>query len=196
MEAFGKFSARALDLDAESLEVLTEDFLPVGTELACWARQFDPELSMPSIIQAARNAWTACGLQPLLGARIKLTPAILGYSLLYPYSDNYLDEESITAAEKLDFSRRFRSRLLGETLAAEGGRERAMWGLIAMIEMQYPRDRYPQVFDSLLAIHRGRGEHPAGGPATNDTRYRLPPCELCQGRKLRAGRCLPCLRAS
>jgi hypothetical protein len=49
------------------------------------AGRSDPDLSVAGIIQAARNAWTACGLQPLLGVPLALTPSILGYSLLYPY---------------------------------------------------------------------------------------------------------------
>lgn len=154
--SFARFSARALDLDGESIRVLTREFLPVGTGLARWARRFDPDLSMPAIIQAARNAWTACGLQPLFGVPIKLTPSILGYSLLYPYSDNYLDDEAISAEEKLRFSRRFRRRLLGEELMAVNQQEHSIWALIALIERQYPRACYPQVFESLLAIHRAQ----------------------------------------
>ncbi|MBV8071478.1 MAG: hypothetical protein JO270_16335 [Acidobacteriaceae bacterium] len=158
VECFGRFSARALELDGESINVLTEEFLPVGTGLAQWARHFDAALSMPSINQAARNAWTACGLQPLLGTRIQLTPSILGYSLLYPYSDNYLDDEAITAEDKLRFSRRFRSRLKGVAPPAEDFREHAMGTLVSMIERQYPREQYPQVFECLLAIHRAQEE--------------------------------------
>jgi hypothetical protein len=81
---FARFSAAALDLNDDAIDLLTHDFLPAGTRLGRWARQFDPELSMPDIIQACRNAWTACGLQPLMGERVELTPSILGYSLLYP----------------------------------------------------------------------------------------------------------------
>jgi hypothetical protein len=154
--SFARFSARALDLDGESIGVLTREFLPVGTGLASWARRFDPDLSMPAIIQAARNAWTACGLQPLFGSPIKLTPSILGYSLLYPYSDNYLDDEQISAEAKLRFSRRFRRRLLGEERPPANQQERAIWALIALIERQYPRARHPQVFESLLAIHQAQ----------------------------------------
>ena len=65
--SFARFSANALGLDTKATELLTSGFLPVGTSLARWARRFDPDLSMTGIIQAARNAWTACGLQPLLG---------------------------------------------------------------------------------------------------------------------------------
>lgn len=156
--SFARFSARALDLDADAIGLLTREFLPVGTELARWARQFDPALSMADIIQAARNAWTACGLQPLLGVPVKLTASILGYSLLYPYSDNYLDNEEVPAEAKLRFSQRFRCRLEGEMLPAEDDRERSMWALIALIETEYPRPHYPQVFECLLAIHQAQ-EH-------------------------------------
>jgi hypothetical protein len=154
--AFARFSAAALDLNDEAIELLTDDFLPVGTQLARWARQFDESLSMADIIQAARNAWTACGLQPLLGERVRLTPAILGYSLLYPYSDNYLDGAEVTAQSKLRFSQRFRERLEGEATTAANQREAALWALVELIEGQYPRAVYPDVFDCLLAIHRAQ----------------------------------------
>ena len=156
--AFARFSATALDLEAETVHLLTDDFLPVGTRLAQWARQFDPNLGMADIIQACRNAWTACGLQPLLGDRMGLTPSVLGYSLLYPYSDNYLDCEDVSAEAKLRFSERFRSRLRGEGLPAQDYREAALWTLVRLIEEQYPPAHYPQVFDCLLAIHRAQEE--------------------------------------
>jgi hypothetical protein len=154
--AFARFSATALDLGDDAIELLTDDFLPVGTQLGRWARQFDPTLSKADIIQASRNAWTACGLQPLLGEPVKLTPAILGYSLLYPYSDNYLDGEGVSRETKLRFSRRFRERLRGATEAAGNHREAAVWALVELVEEQYPRAVYPQVFDCLLAIHRAQ----------------------------------------
>jgi len=156
--AFARFSATALDLEAETVHLLTDDFLPVGTRLAQWARQFDPNLGMADIIQACRNAWTACGLQPLLGDRMGITPSVLGYSLLYPYSDNYLDSEDVSAEAKLRFSERFRSRLRGEGLPAQDYREAALWTLVRLIEEQYPPAHYPQVFDCLLAIHRAQEE--------------------------------------
>lgn len=156
--AFARFSAVALDLGDDAIELLTQDFLPAGTRLARWARHFDPALSMPDIIQACRNAWTACGLQPLLGQRVELTPSILGYSMLYPYSDNFLDRESLPADVKLRTSRRFRERLRGERPTAENELETALWALVELIEGQYPRARFPDVFDCLLAIHRAQ-EH-------------------------------------
>jgi hypothetical protein len=156
--SFARFSASALDLEGKAVSLLTDEFLPVGTALAQWARRFDASLSMADITQACRNAWTACGLQPLLGERVAITPSILGYSLLYPYSDNYLDRADVAAEAKLRFSGRFRDRLRGERLSAQDDQETALWALVKLIEGQYPRVRYPQVFNCLLAIHRAQEE--------------------------------------
>ena len=156
VDIFPPFAAVALGLKPEAVELLTGTFLRVGTELARWARSFDPELTVPDTIQACRNAWTACGLQALLGQPMQLTPSLLAYSMLYPYSDNYLDDPLLSKADKLLFSERFRERLAGRRLPARDHHEAAVWAMIQLIEEQYPHLSYPQVFDSLLAIHRAQ----------------------------------------
>ena len=156
VDAFPPFAAIALDLQPEAVQLLTGSFLPVGTQLARSARGFDPTLGMADIIQACRNAWTACGLQALLGRPLELTPSIFAYSLLYPYSDNCLDHLELSTMEKLRFSERFRQRLSGLLPSACNAREAAVWTMVQMIEEQYPRRLYPQVFDCLLAIHRAQ----------------------------------------
>jgi hypothetical protein len=155
---FARFAAEALDLGPDAIDLLNHGFLPVGTQLARWAHRFDPSLSHADITQAARNAWTACGLQPLLGAALRLTPAILAYSLLYPYSDNYLDQRGVTHEDKVRFSQRFRARLRGEALRAAEPTECAVWELVRMIEDAFPRAHSPEVFDALLAIHAAQEE--------------------------------------
>jgi hypothetical protein len=154
--AFPPFAAIALGLEGESVQLLTGGFLPVSTQLARWASRFDATLSMDDIIQACRNAWTACGLQPLLGQPMEITPSILAYSLLYPYSDNYLDHRNVSTSEKLNFSARFQDRLRGQAPSAQNHRETAIWRLVQLIEEQYPRHRYPEVFECLLAIHQAQ----------------------------------------
>lgn len=153
---FPRFAAIALGLEDEAIALLTGHFLPAGTQLARWARRFDAGLSVADTIQACRNAWTACGLQPFMGDPMGLTPSILGYSLLYPYSDNYLDNARLSREEKIEFSRRFRERLCGERLVALNRHEAAVWALVGVIEAQYSRLTYPQVFECLLAIHRAQ----------------------------------------
>jgi hypothetical protein len=153
VEVFPRFAAIALGLEGAAIELLTNGFLPAGTQLAQWARRYDPTLSCEDTIQACRNAWTSCGLQELLGEPMGITPSIFGYSMLYPYSDNFLDQEAASTADKLRFSARFRERLLGHEPTAESPREAAVWAMVQLIEQQYARPRFPQVFDCLLAIH-------------------------------------------
>lgn len=168
---FARFARIALDLNEAAVELITRGFLPAGTEFARCSRRFDTALGMEEIVQACRNAWTVCGLQPLLGRRLSITPSIVGYSLLYPYTDNYLDRKDEAGPSKREFCRRFRGRLRGESIAPQNDREAAIWALVDMIEGEYPRARYPQVFDCLLAIHQAQEESMAqmgAGSTQND----------------------------
>jgi hypothetical protein len=153
---FPPFASVALGLEEDAVHLLTHGFFPIGTQFAQWARRFDPNLSMADTIQACRNAWTVCGIQPLLGDRMQMTPSILGYSLLYPYSDNYLDSEKVPAARKLEFSSRFRDRLCGLPLAPRDRHESAVWAMVRLIEVEFPRPRFPRVYECLLAIHQAQ----------------------------------------
>jgi hypothetical protein len=153
---FPRFTSVALGLVCEEADLITSVFLPTGAELARWSRRFDPSLTNADIIQACRNAWTCCGLQALFGQPVELTPSVLAYSLLYPYSDNYLDHPALSTADKLCFSERFRQRLGGRCLAPDNSHEAAVFAMVQMIEDQYPRASFPQVFDTLLAIHRAQ----------------------------------------
>jgi hypothetical protein len=147
----------ALDLDDPCIGVLLRNTFPgIGRDLARSARHFDAAVSSSDILQACRNAWTACGLQPLLGQPMQLTPAIFAYSMLYPYSDNYLDDAGISREEKLAFCSRFRKRLRGDVLSVSSLLEKAVWRLVSLIESQYSRAAHPQIYDCLLDIHRAQ----------------------------------------
>ena len=154
MQAFATFSSSALDFQERHLDVLLHRGFPeLGVGFAQMARRFDPTVAGSDVFQASRNAWTMSGLQVLLGQPIQLTPAIFAYSMLYPYSDNYLDDPNVPEATKRDFNARFARRLQGEPIAPANDHERKICDLVAMIEGQYDRGEYPQVFESLLAIH-------------------------------------------
>ncbi|MGI9069948.1 MAG: hypothetical protein ACR2JB_01125 [Bryobacteraceae bacterium] len=155
--AVARLATLALDLDDPSLEfLLRDDFSKIGKDLAMSARRFDASVCLSDILQACRNAWTACGLQPLLGQPIQLTPAIFAYSMLYPYSDNYLDDARVSRGAKLGFSSRFRRRLAGDGLPPADALEEAVWRLVSLIESQYARSDYSQIYDCLLDIHHAQ----------------------------------------
>jgi len=122
------------------------------------ARQFDPEISEGDIFQASRNVWTCSYLQVLLGLEIQLTPAIFAYSMLYPVSDNYLDDPKHSKSEKIEFNQRFCAWLHGEKPAAKNEHEEQVKRLVEMIESQYDRTAFPQVYESLVAIHCAQDE--------------------------------------
>jgi hypothetical protein len=157
--AFVEFAKPALGLDDCHLALLLDGgFATAGAHLSRYARRFDASISPEDMFQACRNAWVACGLQSLFGHPMSVTPSIFAYSMLYPYSDNYLDDAGVDGAAKRGFSRRFRKRLEGEDVAAANVREEAIWELVGLIEAEYDRGDYPSIYASLLAIHRSQEE--------------------------------------
>jgi len=156
LRAFAAFAAAALDLDEAHLKLLTEGFPKLARALAEQARQFDPALSATDIFQASRNVWTAAGLQVLLGLPLELTPALFAYSMLYPYTDNLLDDPHASAEAKSGFNKRLRARLQGEPLKPADHRECKVFALVEKIESQYDRQRYSDVYRSLLAIQNAQ----------------------------------------
>jgi hypothetical protein len=169
--AFERFAKTALDLEDDHIGLLLNGgFSAIGTQMARWARRFDPSVSHADIYQATRNAWTAGGLQVLLGRETRLTPAIFAYSMLYPYTDNYLDNTEVPSQEKLKLNARIRRRLSGERIVPERDGEATLWRLFELIEGQYCRADWPQVYASLLAIHQAQ---------ENSMRLRGSPPSVC-----------------
>ncbi len=156
LQAFAVFARAALDLDDAHLTLLVEGFPALARGLAGKARRFDPALSATDIFQASRNVWTAAGLQVLLGQPLELTPSIFAYSMLYPYTDNLLDDPYTPAEVKSAFNQRLRARLRGESPEPVNQRECRVWALVEKIENQYDRERYPDVYRSLLAIQNAQ----------------------------------------
>jgi hypothetical protein len=90
--SFRCLAEEALGFTAQQLDNLpSQAFSDVSEEFVRMSRAFDSNLSGEDIYQAGRNAWTANGLQWLLGLPVQ-TPFCFCLQLLYPYTDNYLDD--------------------------------------------------------------------------------------------------------
>lgn len=149
----------ALGWEKEHLDlVLSGGFERPAREFAVTARTFGPGLSDADVLQATRNVWVANGLQMLFGSPVALTPAITAYSLLYPHTDNLLDDPKVPGEVKRDFNARLKARLDGHPAEPANAGERTVFDLVAMIESQYHRARHPGVFESLRAIHAAQVE--------------------------------------
>ncbi len=171
--------------EAEREVIFSDEYFEATARFAREARAFDPELKIHDLSQALRNVWIMHLLQLLLDRRLCFTRPIFGYSLLYPYTDNHLDDPALTADAKRGFCQRLGRRLEGRRLLPEDHHERSVFRLIGMIEQTWPRRDFPEVYGSLLAIHQAqtrslRQQMPEG---RSGSRRRLRP--LCHPEILR-----------
>ncbi|WP_159518169.1 class 1 isoprenoid biosynthesis enzyme [Sunxiuqinia indica] len=153
---------RALFQDAFSYEhneinlMFSAEMMKSTKAFSKQVRDLDPELPVESVFQACRNVWIMNGLQLILGYPVELTPSVFAYSMLYPYTDNYVDDPSISTFDKYEFSQRFANRIAGKPVKAKSEQERKIYHMIELIEGQFDRNDYPEVFESLLGIHRAQ----------------------------------------
>jgi hypothetical protein len=133
--------------------ILSEEYKGMTKDFIRKSRRFDPAISLDDIFQACRNAWIMNGIQIMLGQPVRLTDSIFAYSMLYPYTDNYLDNPLIGRETKYLFNQRFRAKLDGMPAVPENEDEAKIFRLVEMIEDEWDRDSFPKVFESLLAIH-------------------------------------------
>jgi hypothetical protein len=119
-------------------------------------KEFDPSLSDDDIHQALRNQWVFNSIQSSLAHPVTLTSSSLGYSLMYPCTDNWIDGAGHTPAEKERFNQSLRLWIEGETAGGNDSGDGGFRELLRMIESEYPRGTFPAVYDGLLAIHRAQ----------------------------------------
>jgi hypothetical protein len=156
---FRTFLQNVFDFEPDQLSIILSDqFKHVSRDFFYAARKFGPELTPENIYQGLRNVWIMNGLQLMLEKPVEITPSVFAYSMIYPYSDNLLDDPAISAVEKRDFSFRFYKRLKGEDVIPESFIESQLYKLVGMIESQYDRNEFSEVYESLLAIHRAQTE--------------------------------------
>jgi len=156
------FLEKGLDYSPEQLDIiLSDEMIDTTLHFIREARQFDQELGLEEIFQACRNVWIMNGLQYLFGQKIRLTPSVFAYSMLYPYTDNFIDDSTVSELEKQAFAERFYKRLDNQCVEPANPIEVKIFELVGMIEKEWPRVSYPKVYDSLLAIHAAQTESAA-----------------------------------
>ena len=148
------FLCNGLDFTSGQLELMfSDEMLEITRMFVRQAKAFDPDLTFNDIFQACRNMWIMNGLQLIMGIPMRVTPSLFAHSMLYPYTDNLIDDPNVSGFEKLVFSERFRNRLSGIKLEPQNNNENAIFRLVGMIENEYSRIDFPEVYESLLGIH-------------------------------------------
>lgn len=154
LERSRQFFRESLNYTDGQLELIFSDqMLNATKDFMKKAWMFDSELSNEEMFQALRNIWIMLGLQQLFNKRVEITPSLLAYSLLYPYTDNLIDDAMVSMQEKMAFSDRFEARLKGETVMAKSPIEDKIYHLVYLIESEFERNQYPDLYQSLLDIH-------------------------------------------
>ncbi|HEX2947758.1 MAG TPA: hypothetical protein VHT96_17615 [Clostridia bacterium] len=140
-------------LELGSMKLLLDmGFCEVTSDFMTRSREFDKDFKMDDIFQSLRNVWIANCIQLLMARKVELTPSVFAYSMLYPYTDNFLDASIVSDSSKEKLNARFRSRLAGEPVAAGSSLENSIFGLVGIIEDEFNRQLAPMVYESLLGI--------------------------------------------
>jgi len=146
-----------LEYDADGLNRLfTAEALEGTRQFVREAKTFAPAITDQNLFQALRNLWVTHSVQLFLQTPITLSPAIFAYSLLYPWTDNCLDDPRLARADKIAFGNWLALRLVGATIAPRDLHAEQVSRLVGLIERLYPRAEFPEVYLSLRAIHQAQ----------------------------------------
>ena len=96
---------------------LFQDYLKSVCLFLRGTKEFDPELSVAQIWQALRNYYIYGMIVAMVGENQLFHDKIMSYSLLYPYTDNYIDNPDISEQKKKDLNRMIFKILHGEEAA-------------------------------------------------------------------------------
>ncbi len=132
---------------------LSHGYLESAEDFFCYVKTDNPQMLLIDFFQALRNTFIASSLQLLFGKKVEFTTAIGAYSLLYPYTDNFIDDATISSQEKKIFNKRFQERLEGKEILPMTLNEEKIFGAIADIEEVLPRQNHALVYESLLLIY-------------------------------------------
>jgi hypothetical protein len=144
----------------EKLDAQMKLFLQRGAQLL-------PGLSKRDLKRAATNVWPCLCFQLLCGQEAHLTNAIIGMSLLYPLTDDLVDDPSMSKEAKFSFLHRF-GELIATGKSKHNGTksEQDIWSMFSLIEGDFSRFRFPLIYRSLNDLLTAQGDslRQAGGP--------------------------------
>jgi len=147
------FGANSEFINSKAISYLfSRDIKNITKEFFKNARRFDEKMTLKDIGQAMRNVWIMNISQVLLNVDVKYTNSIFAYSMLYPYTDNVLDDKALTSEYKCDFNKKLKKIILGQRVELQSKYENRLYDLIDMINKEYDRSSFYNLFQSILAI--------------------------------------------
>ena len=114
LQAVRRMARGHLGGDADGLnQLLTSEGVEATRQFVREAKAFAPSISDSNLFQALRNVWVTHSVQLLLRAPITLSPSVFAYSMLYPWTDNCLDDPRLSPDAKRAFGDWLTLRLAG-----------------------------------------------------------------------------------
>ncbi|CAF1387097.1 unnamed protein product [Rotaria sordida] len=153
----------------------------VTVEFCNRGRQYDPTISYEELFKAGRSVWFMSAFHLECNLPLSFTDSMLGYNMLYPYTDDLVDCNDISREAKADFAKIFHERLLvGEpthdpqvhfdgkqsnvtelnlpsSLQAQANRIVKIFDMVKFIENDWrPSCEHEGVYMSLTTIHEAQ----------------------------------------
>ncbi len=115
-------------------------------------RAFDESLRPAQIWQTLRNYFIYAMILDMQGKEQHAGDPILAYSLLYPYTDNYIDDARITRQDKERYNRMIASKLRDEAVTPHNALEEKTCRLLDMILTAYEGSARKKIMETLLEL--------------------------------------------
>ena len=130
-------------------------------------RAFDRELLLPQIWQGIRNFFIYAMIQDFLGHKQNCIDPVFSYSLLYPYTDNFIDDPGQNRDQKAKYNHMIEEVLHGKSVNPDTSVERKTVLLLQKIQDYYSGDKKKEIENLLLlmlkaqeeSIRQGAGHH-------------------------------------
>lgn len=145
-----------LSVDKAMSKESLEDFQEQIKVFIRRVRRFDKKLSMADMGQAVRNYIVYAIFRKLKEMPQICTNASFGYSMLYPYTDNYIDNPKRSAEDKKHYNTLIYEKLLKGTSKAACKHEVKTLELLSAIEEDYKRP--DEIYQGLLYMLEAQKE--------------------------------------
>lgn len=131
---------------------LNKGYLDSARDFFMMAQKKDSNLTLEEVFQAIRNVWIMNSLQLIWNLPVEITPSVYAYSMLYPYTDNFLDDPEVSHSDKNQFNQKLSDLIQGIPQTSKNFHQQRVFKLISDVENQYPRSHFPMVYEGLGLI--------------------------------------------
>jgi hypothetical protein len=121
-------------------------------------RHFSPELKFDEIGQAIRNYIVYAMFKVIHQVPSGFSSAGFGYSMLYPFTDNYIDSLKPSPSDKKEYNQLIRDKILGKEVATNCSHHKKTCDLLQAIALEYPREKDDRIYTLLLMMLEAQEE--------------------------------------